>query len=167
MKLTRSEAASRAPKARAQVRTLGTALDSFKAAGKDVIAYGNFFGQHQYYLASFADAVYMHPEGQVMLQGYGGNILYFKDLLDKLHVTTHVFRAGEFKSAIEPMTRNDMSPEARLSLSTLYGDLWQQLVQDVAANRALEPHDVQAFADNLPQIVDVTRGDFARARSGA
>ncbi len=146
-----------------QVRTLGTALDSFKAAGKEVIAYGNFFGQHQYYLASFANAVYMHPEGQVMLQGYGGNVLYFKDLLDKLSVTTHVFRAGEFKSAVEPMTRNDMSGQARMSLASLYGDLWQQLVQDVAANRALEPHDVQAFADNLPQIVNVTRGDFARA----
>lgn len=145
------------------IERLGHYLNEFKAQGKKLLAVGNYFAQHQYYLASYASAVYMHPQGQVVLNGYGGNNFYIKDLLNKLDVRVHVFRAGEFKAAVEPFTRNEMSPEARLANEALYEDLWQQLVANVAQNRQLDPHAIQSYADRLPDFVGATQGDFARA----
>ena len=62
------------------------ALERFQGAGKPVVAVGDYYTQSQYLLASFADALYMHPMGQLILPGYGGNRLYFKRLLDKLNI---------------------------------------------------------------------------------
>ena len=154
------ELASAAP---AHVERLGRALQGFKESGKKIIAYGLYFAQAQYHIASFADALYMHPMGQVVLQGFGGYQLYYKELLEKLDVNIHVFRVGEFKAAVEPFLRNDMSAEARQANEALYQNLWQRLVDDVARNRNLESTDVQDFADNLDVHLASTDGNLARA----
>jgi hypothetical protein len=67
----------------------------------------------QYYLASFANKIWLSPQGEVDLHGFATNGLYYKSLLDKLKVSTHVFRVGTYKSAVEPFIRDDMSPAAR------------------------------------------------------
>ena len=77
-----------------QAVVIGQAVRAFQAEGKEVVAYGSGFGQSQYLLASFADALYMHPMGQLILPGYGGNQIYFKELLDKLNVNILIFQAG-------------------------------------------------------------------------
>jgi protease-4 len=101
----------------AHANTIGDALERFSESGKRVISYGDFYAQSQYHLASFADAVYMHPYGQILLTGYGRSSFFIKDLLDKVGVNVHVFRVGEYKSAVEPYTRNDMSEESRMATS--------------------------------------------------
>jgi len=146
----------------AHTQQIGGALQAFKDTGKKIVAYGLYYGQSQYHLASFADAVYMHPMGQVSLEGYGGYQFYFKELLDKLDINVHVFRVGEFKAAVEPMVRDDMSPEARLANEALYQNLWQQLVDDVASNRSLTHQAVQDYSDNLHTKLNLTQGDLAR-----
>ncbi|MGE0410037.1 MAG: S49 family peptidase, partial [Amphiplicatus sp.] len=88
-------------------------IDAFRAGGKKVIAIGDSYEQEQYFLASHADEIYMNDFGQVLLYGYGSYGVYMKSLLDKLKVTSHVFRVGTFKSAIEPFIRDDMSPAAK------------------------------------------------------
>jgi len=147
----------------AQAQQVGAALTQFRTSGKKVVAFGYLFSQGQYYIASFANAVYMHPMGQLMLPGFGSNTLYFRDLFDKFGVNVHVFRVGDYKAAVEPFTRSDMSEDARLANETLYQNLWQHLVDDIATNRKLEREAVLSYANNFPAKLRKTGGDLARA----
>lgn len=142
---------------------LGAALNQFKEKSKQVISFANYYNQSQYYLASYADALYMHPMGQIILNGFGGYFLYYNELLKNFDVNVHVFRVGEFKEAVEPLLRNDMSDEARQAREVLYNDLWQTMLQNIAENRSLQPHDVDTYAQQMPALVKATRGDLARA----
>ena len=104
---------------------IGKALREFRDSGKPVIAVGDSYSQGQYYLASFANKIWLSPQGVVDLHGFATNGLYYKSLLDKLKVSTHVFRVGTYKSAVEPFIRDDMSPAAREADSRWIGELWQ------------------------------------------
>ncbi|MCU6666367.1 signal peptide peptidase SppA [Silvania hatchlandensis] len=132
---------------------IGKALREFRDSGKPVIAVGDNYSQGQYYLASFANKVWLSPQGTVDLHGFATNGLYYKSLLDKLKVTTHVFRVGTYKSAVEPFIRDDMSPAAREADSRWIGELWQNYLATVAANRQITPAQVfpgaQAMLDGL------------------
>ena len=86
---------------------IGKALREFRDSGKPVIATGESYSQGQYYLASFANKIWLSPQGTVDLHGFATNGLYYKSLLDKLKVTTHVFRVGTYKSAVEPLIQPD------------------------------------------------------------
>ncbi|MEF1292103.1 S49 family peptidase, partial [Vibrio sp. M260118] len=120
-----------------KLRYIAKALNEFKAAGKSVYAVGDLYNQSQYYLASYADKIYLAPDGAVMLKGYSAYSLYYKTLLEKLDVSTHVFRVGTYKSAIEPFVRDDMSKEAQESASRWLSQLWGAYIDDVATNRQL------------------------------
>ena len=116
---------------------IGKALKEFRDSGKPVYAIGENYSQGQYYLASFANKIWLSPQGVVDLHGLATNGLYYKSLLDKLKVSTHVFRVGTYKSAVEPFIRDDMSPAAREADSRWIGELWQNYLNTVAANRQI------------------------------
>ncbi len=147
----------------AHAQRIGQALQKFRDAGKKVVSYGHFYSQAQYHIASFADALYMHPMGQVVLEGFGGFGFYFSELLQNFDVNVHVYRVGEYKSAVEPLLRNDMSEDARMADEALYQNIWQHLVGDIATNRLIETADVQAYASDLGGKLATTQGDMARA----
>ena len=109
----------------AQVLRIGAALDRFKDTGKEIISYEDNFQQFQYHIASYANELYMHPWGDALLTGYGGNNLYFREMLEKLSVNVPCIRVGGFKSAVEPFTCDDMSEQAKLARQTLYNGLWR------------------------------------------
>lgn len=144
-----------------KLRDLKRSLAAFRKSGKKVIAYGDSFLQPQYYLAAQADEVLLHPEGMVLLQGFGGYRNYYKEGLDKFGIEVHVFRVGEYKSAVEPYLRDDMSKEAReMSLDT-YGDLWRGFLADVAVARSLAPEAISALVEGLPGRLRAHGGDMA------
>src|SRR5690606_34862910 len=95
------------------LRYIGKALREFRDSGKPIFAIGDSYNQTQYYLASYANKVFLSPQGAVDLHGFATNNLYYKSLLDMLKVTTNIFRVGTYKSAVEPLIRDDMSPAAR------------------------------------------------------
>src|SRR5215218_254014 len=97
----------------ATLHEIATALDRFKAAGKQVVAWGSDYDQRQYYLAAHADEVLLHPMGRVYLEGYGRYRNYYKDALDRLGVTVNLKRVGTYKSAAEPYIANEASPASR------------------------------------------------------
>ena len=107
-----------------KLRYIAKAIEEFKQAGKPVFATGDHYRQSQYYLASFADKVFMSADGGVMLTGYGSYTLYYKTLLDNLDVTTHVFRVGTYKSFVEPYTRDNMSDAAREANTAWLNQMW-------------------------------------------
>ena len=146
-----------------QAQRITEALQTFKKTGKKIISYGNIFEQNQYYIASSSNELYMNPWGQMLLQGYGGNNLYFKDLLAKLDINMHIFRVGEFKSATEPFSRINMSDEARQASSGLYQGIWGELVEGIAENRQLTRNEVNNYAQNFDVLLAKTSGDMARA----
>ncbi|HGE0361353.1 TPA: signal peptide peptidase SppA [Salmonella enterica subsp. enterica serovar Typhimurium] len=138
------------------MRYIGKALREFRDSGKPVFAVGENYSQGQYYLASFANKIWLSPQGQVDLHGFATNGLYYKTLLDKLKVSTHVFRVGTYKSAVEPFIRDDMSPAAREADSRWIGELWQNYLHTVSANRQISPQqlfpDAQAIIDGLTSV---------------
>ncbi|MGH8458032.1 MAG: signal peptide peptidase SppA, partial [Nevskiales bacterium] len=148
----------------AQLQELGTALQQFrKQSGKKVIAYAPSYSQPSYYLAAQADEVVLDPMGFVLMAGFGHYGMYFKEALDKLGVDMHIFRAGEYKSAVEPFERTDMSPEARVANAAWLQVLWDQYKAGIAAPRKLAPEALENYAANLPAVVEAHAGDLAAA----
>lgn len=141
---------------------IGKALREFRDSGKPIYAIGDSYNQTQYYLASYANKIYLSPQGAVDLHGFATNNLYYKSLLEKLKVTTNIFRVGTYKSAVEPLIRDDMSPAAREADSRWVGGLWQNYLDTVAANRQLTPAQLFPGAADILIGLKATGGDTAQ-----
>jgi len=140
---------------------LADAIRRVRAAHKPVVAYATGYTNDSYQLASAASEVWLNPLGAVLVSGPGGTNLYYKGLFDKLGVTANVYRVGTYKSAVEPYTRNDMSPEAKenyLALGQAMLESWRQSVK-----QARPKADVDLFLKDLPGAVNAAGGDMAQA----
>ncbi|HHF3004931.1 TPA: signal peptide peptidase SppA [Vibrio diabolicus] len=145
-----------------KLRYIAKALNEFKASGKPVYAVGDFYNQSQYYLASYADKVYLAPDGGVLIKGYSAYSMYYKTLLEKLDVSTHVFRVGTYKSAIEPFIRDDMSDAAKESATRWVTQLWSAFVDDVTTNRNIDAKVLNPTMDELIDEMKSVDGDLAQ-----
>lgn len=145
-----------------QLVLIGDAINKFRESGKPVIAAEDHYSQNQYYLASHADKIFLNPMGGVYLNGFGLYRLYFQDALEKLKINYHVFRVGAFKSALEPLTRNSMSPEDRQQSRTWLTALWGNYVEDIAEQRSLTPEKINKYINNIPYNLEKVDGDISR-----
>ncbi|MHA2716754.1 signal peptide peptidase SppA [Vibrio owensii] len=145
-----------------KLRYIAKALNEFKTSGKPVYAVGDFYNQSQYYLASYADKVFLAPDGGVLIKGYSSYSMYYKTLLEKLDVSTHVFRVGTYKSAIEPFIRDDMSDAAKESATRWITQLWSAFVDDVATNRKIDAKALNPTMDELLAEMKSVDGDLAQ-----
>lgn len=133
-----------------KMQIVGEHLTRFRATGKPVIAFGDYFTQNQYYIASHADTIYLNPMGAVGIDGLHYYDVYFKSLLEKLKINPHIFQVGQYKSAVEPFMRDNMSDEAREANEAWLNELWTQYLTGVQANRSLAPEIVSGrFEDYL------------------
>ncbi len=146
-----------------KLQRIADAVRDFRESGKPVIASGDFFSQGGYYLAAHADEVYMHPDGILLLQGYGSYRTYLKDAIDLLRIDWNVFRVGTHKSFVEPYTRMDMSDEAREAITHLTDQLWEMYRADVVNARGLEVGAIDVFTNDLIDHVNAAGGDIANA----
>jgi len=133
-----------------KLQDVGSALIDFKSSGKKIIALGDQYTQDQYYLASYADDIWLNPQGFMLLEGYGRYQMYFKSALEKLSINQHIFRVGTFKSAVEPFLRDDMSDAAKEANKLWLDDLWLQYKQDVAKQRHFA---IDNFDENISNLV--------------
>lgn len=141
---------------------LGEAIARFRESGKPVVAVGDYFTQDQYRLAVEADTLLIHPFGTVALEGYSVFPNYFAEALEKLSVSVHVFRAGEFKSIAEPLLRSDMSEGEREVTSRWLGDLWQAYTDTVETRRKLAPGSINALLNDYDNRLRAVGGNSAR-----
>ena len=144
-----------------QYDDIGNALDSFKDSGKPVFAYGTSYTQSQYYLASFADTIYIDKEslpvmGGVFLQGFGAYPLYLKSALDKLQVSMHVLKAGIYKDAAETFLRDNMSDESRESTQEVIDFLWESYLSKITRHRNISAEAVANYINNYATLMDQT-----------
>ncbi len=145
-----------------KLQELGAAIETFKASGKPVIAYSDNYTQQQYYLATYADSIYIHHMGRIVLTGYGLYRSYYKEAFDKLLVDFHVFKVGTFKDFIEPYTRSSMSEASKEHNSQWIQQLWGSYTDHVEDARALEPGVINGLINNLPEHLESTQGDAAK-----
>ncbi|MDE2195799.1 MAG: signal peptide peptidase SppA [Gammaproteobacteria bacterium] len=145
----------------AKLQDIGRAIADFRKTGKPVFALNDSYTQSQYYLAAMANTVFIHPQGQVLLTGYGIYQPYFKDALDKLSVDWHVFRVGKYKSAVEPFILNGMSPDARADWGNVLGVLWDAYQADVTRARKLKPDALAGYINGVPGNLAAVDGDSA------
>ena len=144
-----------------QLAEIGAQLELFRLSGKKVIAAEDYYNQNQYYLASYADRIFLNPMGAVYLSGFGSYRLYFRDAIEKLKINYHVFKVGSFKSALEPLTRNSMSAEDRYQSRVWLSALWNNYVKDVAGQRGIAPQAVYNYINRIPENLRDTEGSLA------
>lgn len=138
---------------------IGRAISDFKRSKKPVIVFADNYNQKQYLLASYADQIYLNPVGKVSILGMKQQNLYFKSMLNMLDVTTNVFRVGTYKSAVEPLLRDDMSEAAKEDMKSWLNQMWTNYVSIVADNRQIEPSAVLPDAKTYVEELRVLKGD--------
>lgn len=145
-----------------KLNILGQALTRFKESGKPVIATASNYSQEQYYLASFADEIHLNPMGMVLLTGYGAYRSYFKDGADKLGINFHVFKVGEYKDAVEPFIRNDMSESSKRHTRAWLEELWRSFAARVESNRQLPTGAIDRHINNMDKQLALAGGDLSK-----
>ena len=132
----------------AALKEVRAALEEFKASGKPVTAYITFATTKSYYLASAANDLAIDPYGAILMPGLASEPAFFAGAFEKYGVNVQVTRVGKYKSAVEPFTRREMSPENREEIQKLLGDIWSGLLADMAPSRELTPEKLQQTVDN-------------------
>ncbi|KEY91091.1 protease 4 [Candidatus Photodesmus blepharus] len=144
-----------------KLRYIASALNEFKSSGKPIYAVGDFYTQSQYYLASYANKVYLAPEGGVSIKGYRSYSMYYKTFLKELNINAHVFRVGAYKSAVEPFIRDDMSDTVKKSTSHWLNQLWDKYVDDVSKNRKIKSEILKPTTENFLAELKSVDGNMA------
>ena len=151
----------------AKMQELVPALQRFRDSGKKIIAVGDNYLQDQYWLAAQADEIYINPNGAVLLRGYGLYRNYFQQALAKLKIDYHVFRVGEYKSAMEPFNRSDMSQEAKQANLVWLGALWNEYTKAVAERRNIPANDINQYINQFDQRLADYQGNASSAAIAA
>ncbi|VFP86566.1 Protease 4 [Candidatus Erwinia haradaeae] len=146
---------------------IGKALGEFRNSGKPIYAVGSNYNQIQYYLASFANKIYLSTRGSVDIRGFSLNNFYYKSFLQKLKVHSHVFRVGAYKSAVELVSRDNMSPEAREANRLWVMELWNNYLQTLAKNRKTEITQIFPGAKKFIEKLEAFHGDLAQYAKGS
>ncbi|QLC22184.1 signal peptide peptidase SppA [Parasphingopyxis sp. CP4] len=147
------------------IARVGDAIQTVRDADKPVIAFATGYGDDAYALAAHASEIWVHPMGGALILGPGGNRLYYGDMLRRFGVTANIFRAGEFKSAVEPYSRADQSPEAREASQALADSLFEAWREDVA--RARPDANIDAIIATPADLVEAANNDLATAARDA
>ncbi|MBW0144442.1 signal peptide peptidase SppA [Sphingomicrobium clamense] len=149
------------------IQDVADALQEVRDAGKSVTAYAIGYSDDAYQLAVHADEIWLDPMGGVAFAGPGGSNLYFAEAMDRFGITANIYRAGDndYKSAVEPYQRADMSPEARENAQQLAGAIFENWLD--AVERARPEADVRAYAADPVAALDAADGDLAEASLAA
>ncbi|WP_020569643.1 signal peptide peptidase SppA [Neolewinella persica] len=132
-----------------KLRMIREALADFRESGKFVMSYAPYYEQSAYYLSTAADEIYVGPLGVIDFRGIGGEIMFYKGMMEKVGVDVEVFYAGQFKSATEPFRRKSMSDQSREQTREYLGDMFTYMVDDIAEARGLSSADIRSRANTL------------------
>jgi len=125
------------------------ALLDFKQSEKFVYCYGEYMTQGAYYLGSVADEMFLHPQGFVDFKGLNARVMFLKGMLDKLDINMQIVRHGRFKSAVEPLMQEQMSPENREQYTVFVNSIWQSMLKQISDTRGLSATELNVIADEL------------------
>lgn len=132
----------------ATLQEIRNALADFRKSGKWIVAYGDFYTQGAYYVASVADKVYINPKGIVDWHGIGAQTMFYKDFMAKFGVKWEVVKVGTFKSATETFTEEKMSDANRLQTQTFIDGTWRNVCDAVSKIRGISVDSLNSYADS-------------------
>lgn len=132
----------------ATLQEIRNALADFRKSGKWIVAYGDYYTQGAYYVASVANKVYINPKGIVDWHGIGAQTMFYKDFMAKFGVKCEVVKVGTFKSATETFTEERMSDANRLQTQTFINGTWQNICTAVSKSRGISIDSLNSYADS-------------------
>ncbi len=142
------------PSGWATTEEIRQALENFRAGGKFVIAYSDYvMTQEGYYLSTAADRIFINPSSTLDFKGLSGEVMFYKDALQKLGIEVQVTRHGKFKGAVEPFIMNELSKENEEQIKTYIGSIWNHVIGNISKARGIS-------AERLNQIADSLRGEL-------
>jgi len=137
----------------ATAREIRNAIHDFEKSGKFVVAYnsGEYISQKEYYISSAAKESYAFPTSAFQITGLGGELMFFKGLLDKLDLEVEIIRGtnNDFKSAVEPFFRTSISDSSRVQMERYITSMWEDMRNDIAVDRKIDPQLLNEIADSL------------------
>ncbi|MCF7794665.1 MAG: signal peptide peptidase SppA [Candidatus Cloacimonetes bacterium] len=138
----------------ADLHELMNALEAFRATGKQVITYLDFAMNKDYFLASVSDKIYLNPSASagIVLTGVGGNVLFYKDLFDKIGIDVTVLSAGKYKGAGETYSRSSFSNPVKQNISKLYDSIYNSVLENIARNRELNKSEIKHIFEQRDQL---------------
>jgi len=143
----------------AALKEVRDALETFKASGKPVKAYLDYASTRDFYLASVANEIVLDPYGAILMPGLASQPMFYTGAFEKFGIGVQVTRVGKYKSAVEPFTLKEMSPESRAQTQKLLDDVWSSLTSAIEASRKLPTGSVQKVVDEKGFI----RADLAKS----
>lgn len=132
-----------------QIDDIRKSLEDFKKSNKFVYAYGNNVSQASYYLGSVADQYFLNPVGGIELKGLSSEVIFLKEFAEKYGININVIRHGNFKAAVEPFLRNEMSPENKEQMTALLNDTWGEISSKIIQSRKLDATEFKTVVDSL------------------
>lgn len=130
------------------LQEIRNALVDFKKDGKFIVSYGDNYSQGEYYLSSVADSIIINPQGMVEWSGLSSQVIYFKDLLEKVGVEMQVVKVGTYKSAVEPFLLNEISEANREQITTYNNEIWSEMTKAVSKSRGISAEKLNQLADS-------------------
>ena len=141
-------------------------LKALRDSGKRVIAFNDRLSTGSYLMASQASEVWVHPVGSISVRGLGGMSPYQKEFYENLKINFHNYSQGDFKSAVEPNTRTDMSENDRMQREAVLNPIWDEMKSLMAEGRGIESDDIQSFADDYVAFIgEAAIGNIAYAKA--
>ena len=140
----------------ANIEELRNHIVSFRESGKFVISYSETMAQNAYYLATAGDEIYINPDGMLDIHGMATQVMFYKNLLDKLDIEMQIVRGpnNKFKSAVEPYFLDKMSDANREQMTKLLNSMWYKVVSDISIARGIDMQRINELADNLSLTFD-------------
>jgi protease IV len=133
----------------ATLEEIRNALNDFKTSKKWIISYSEVYTQGTYYLASVSDKIYVNPAGIVELRGLASQLMFFKNMLEKLEIDVQIIRHGKFKSAVEPFMLEKMSDSNREQMEKILNSAWGSMINNISGSRDIKISKINELADNL------------------
>lgn len=133
----------------AKLTEIRNALEKFKSSGKFIYAYANSYSEKAYYIASVADEAYLNPSGLLDFNGISVQYMFYKKAFDKLEIEPLVFRVGQYKSAVEPFIRENMSPENRMQTQSFISSINREVFSKISGSKKIPANKLNQIADSL------------------
>jgi protease IV len=145
------------PAGMATVEEIRNGIIRFKESGKWVVAYSEIYTQKAYYVASVADEIWLNPQGMVEWKGLGSQVMFLKNMFEKLELEPQIIRYGKFKSAVEPLMLEKMSDANRLQTMTYMNTLWEKMLEGIAESRGKTTTEL----NNMAQAASIRKAAHA------
>jgi len=133
----------------AKLTEIRNALEKFKRSGKFIYAYANSYSEKAYYIASVSDEAYLNPSGLLDFNGISVQYMFYKKAFDKLEIEPLVFRVGQYKSAVEPFIRENMSPENKMQTQSFISSINREVFSKISVSKKISANKLNQIADSL------------------